>query len=1036
MVQKKSIRKNVSGVGFDCYALRKMSNLLFAALMLTTFATGALQAQDTTNYCYLAYPSDVIGFKYNHYCIQITYDGSFNTGIGEFALFLGTGVKQANVREKYYTDGKPILTYSQTVDTVQYAVQSFGATMDMNPLSELVGFVKVTATNNDTKAHQARICGAFLPRRTSAQEIIGMDGDDWINNNTTYKNGQVTVGSGTATRGGYLVFQYAPADSLAQMRLPSDTTTLDPSIYGIAVGKPVTATSNEAGSPPSAITDGSTTGSYWGASPAPQSVTIDLQALARIDSIRVFPYFDGTRYYQYTAAISTDNSNWTTVGDFSANTQPATAQGTLSVVSPSSNARYIKVTMTHNSANPAVHLYEVRVFGAFIGGTISPPNVPAAATAAFTLPAKGSRTVYFWVPRHPLAPSDATVQAIGSSTFADFLTKIDNLWSSLFAAGAQFTIPEKKVSDAMKASLAYDFMALNAPGNAGGSYEQHVNHLQYDGFWDRDASYIINVYDRMGYPQDAKNAFAPFIQSNDFRIGGPDAWGQPLWALGEHYQMTRDTAWLRPIYNQCMAGRINDLVNSLDNWGIWPVAGPYDNEILNNQHYVGHSFFILHGLVESVIMAKALGKTADAQSFQQIHDTYFSNFMPHLSAITSQTGGYIPPGLEDPSAGCDWENMTAGLWPHQVFQATDPIVNTTFDFVRNHSFLEGVMTYGLSGINAWKVRNTAAVDFIGETALHLYITTFSTQGNIIRGAQRKVLEDLYSLLVHTGTTHGAFEYGSNAWSTSPRVGGNVPPHGWGAALYNFLVRDMFVREANDTLHLASVLSPVWVLPGKQVGVSNAPTHFGPVTFLMTCNAAGSGAQVALSNSFFAAPGTIAFHIPWFLNVSSATADGVPVPVQNGIVYLTSSAKNCTLNWTWNINPDLSYATGVNLYLNKIATLKAGQKLSDRGYRFLFDDTTATLPLPGPLGMAGQASRRQAQIFKITVNRKFIEVTAAEKTTLTIALYDMAGRRVCRLEGQDGRARVSLAQLKSAGVYIVRVRAGDRSGFFKVMAGNP
>jgi alpha-N-acetylglucosaminidase len=140
----------------------------------------------------------------------------------------------------------------------------------------------------------------------------------------------------------------------------------DPAIYGIAVGKPVTATSYETGFPPSAITDSSTSGSYWGASPAPQSVTIDLLALARIDSIRVFPYYDGTRYYQYTVAISTDNSNWTTVGNFSTNTQPATAQGTLSVVNPSRNARYIKVTMTFNSTNPAVHLYEVRVFGAFI----------------------------------------------------------------------------------------------------------------------------------------------------------------------------------------------------------------------------------------------------------------------------------------------------------------------------------------------------------------------------------------------------------------------------------------------------------------------------------------------------------------------------------------------------------------------------------------------------------------------------------------------------------------------------------------------
>lgn len=79
--------------------------------------------------------------------------------------------------------------------------------------------------------------------------------------------------------------------------------------------------------------------------------------------MQVVPYFDGQRYYQYTVEVSTDGEKWATVADASKNTEVGTEKGYLHTFEPA-KARYVRVNMLKNSANPAMHLVEVRVYAA------------------------------------------------------------------------------------------------------------------------------------------------------------------------------------------------------------------------------------------------------------------------------------------------------------------------------------------------------------------------------------------------------------------------------------------------------------------------------------------------------------------------------------------------------------------------------------------------------------------------------------------------------------------------------------------------
>jgi len=103
--------------------------------------------------------------------------------------------------------------------------------------------------------------------------------------------------------------------------------------------------------------------SGWWASPGPQWIKVDLEAIYNLKRVKVFTYFDGARSYQYTVELSEDGENWTLVADKKDQKQPAIGSGDTHDFTPI-RARYVRVNLLKNSANIAVHLNEVQVFEA------------------------------------------------------------------------------------------------------------------------------------------------------------------------------------------------------------------------------------------------------------------------------------------------------------------------------------------------------------------------------------------------------------------------------------------------------------------------------------------------------------------------------------------------------------------------------------------------------------------------------------------------------------------------------------------------
>jgi hypothetical protein len=531
----------------------------------------------------------------------------------------------------------------------------------------------------------------------------------------------------------------------------------------------------------------------------------------------------------------------------------------------------------------------------------------------------------------PFVPIDATradeISKVHKGNFNAALSAVTLFWDGLLQRAANINVDDPKVVNTMRASLEYDLIARDVQPD-GTHFVQTVNKFQYHDFYMRDTSFIARSYEMMNLPDIARQTVEHYLIRDaagkvvGLRHEAPDDWGQSLWAVGCYLRSSGDVEFAGVIL-PAIRPHLDDFMKQTasDPLGLWPVAGPYDNEVING-HYTSHNLWALLGLREAENICRVAGDLPDAHLARALYQHFRNVFLKRLAVMTSKTDGYIPPGMDDPKAGGDWENASGGVYPFEVLPPDHPWVTATLEMERRYKYREGIMTYGP---NAW----TAKLDAdqgkpFDPQWLHDYDTFQVTEALLARGEQRKVIEDLYSTLVHTSSTHAGFETSIKPWGNRD-PDGNYPPHGWFAARYNELVRNMLVREDGDCLDLASALAPKWVLPGKTVRVSRALTDFGMLDF--TIKAGTTGADVSISPHWRKPPKNLIFHIPWFVKLSEAAVDGKASMAKNGALVLSPNKHHLKLKWRWTEHPDLGYERAVGLWLHKAYEPAPGEDMN-------------------------------------------------------------------------------------------------------------
>lgn len=210
----------------------------------------------------------------------------------------------------------------------------------------------------------------------------------------------------------------------------------------LSQGKPIVASTQKAGYEATKANDG-TIGSYWEGQNNifPATLTVDLGAVTTINKV-VMKVDWGGRNENVAILGSTDNTTFTTI-------VPATNYnlGTVPVSFPSTNARYVKLSVSSNSGAPAAQMAEFEVWGGGSGGSTPTPTATPTPTPT---PASGYTGQYYsnkTLSGSPtLTRNDATINFDWGSGRPDPLLPIDNFsvrWTRTinFTAGSyQFSM--------------------------------------------------------------------------------------------------------------------------------------------------------------------------------------------------------------------------------------------------------------------------------------------------------------------------------------------------------------------------------------------------------------------------------------------------------------------------------------------------------------------------------------------------------------------------------------------------------------------
>ncbi len=532
------------------------------------------------------------------------------------------------------------------------------------------------------------------------------------------------------------------------------------------------------------------------------------------------------------------------------------------------------------------------------------PTTPmAAAEYRLDVPAGGQRVLDFKVPLLPVPPAGDAFEAIARASFDEREHDLETLWHSLFTRGIEITTPEAKVNDTYRASLVNDLVALN---KVNGSYVQTINQLQYHRFYLRDSADFVRMYDTSGYPEIAREVldfFATRQQPDGNFLSQPgqyDGWGEALWIYGEHYRITHDKAFAAEVYPRIQrAVAWLEKAIAADPLGLVPATDVRDNEYIPG-HLTGYNFLALDGLEAAERLAHDLGHLDDEAHDKAIEERLRSTLMKRLDLITAKTGGYIPPALDGDLGGTDWGNLLS-LTPEPQLSPSDPRVAATLRYTQAR-YQEGLITYRQPDQG---------------TYLHHYLTIKNTLTELILGDQEQAIREFYAVLLHTSSTNAGWEYSIRPWGDRD-FSGNLSPHGWFAADFRNLLRNMMLREEGRELHLLSALSPEWVGAGKSIRVHGAVTYFGRCAFDLFMPTATT-ATLTLDPAFDPgmAPAKLVVHLPWFMRVTRIIVDGKPVNVPaSGMLELSPAARKVELQWArQELAPDapVSYADAVARY---------------------------------------------------------------------------------------------------------------------------
>jgi hypothetical protein len=444
-------------------------------------------------------------------------------------------------------------------------------------------------------------------------------------------------------------------------------------------------------------------------------------------------------------------------------------------------------------------------------------------------------------------------------------------WQTRLSQGAVLQFPRKKLNESFQANKMYlhvfDRGSTMTPGA-----------LTYSNCWIRDSAFMIHALDKLGFHDQAREKLVHLLTRQDkdgyfvSQEGEWDSNGQVLWAVLEHHKLTRNLTLLREVYPILARGaewierkRRETKRSASPHFGLLP-AGISAEHLGPSDFYYWDNFWGVAGMRQVAQAAQLLGHESDATRLNRYANEYWTEIERSLQASEKAAGTTCLPASPYRRFDSGAIGSLCAVYPLGLIEAKHPRVLNTVRLIEGR-FLVGdgfFQEHFHSGVNS-------------------YLTAHLAQCYLAMGNLR-VWRLVRYLLRHASSTY--------TWPEAfhPITKGGCMGeghHGWAAAEWILLLRNLLFYERGDNLCLTPLMNPKDLEPGNTLTVRSAPSYFGTVSFKVFADKKelllepGDEMEVVSANQ-------VLWHLPFM--PGKVTIDGKVLPKAPRVVPLPIGAS--------------------------------------------------------------------------------------------------------------------------------------------------
>lgn len=413
-------------------------------------------------------------------------------------------------------------------------------------------------------------------------------------------------------------------------------------------------------------------------------------------------------------------------------------------------------------------------------------------------------------------------------------------WARALEPGLRMEIPDKRLQFLFEA--AKRTLIVLSPHDA------YPGPATYRRFWFRDAAFMINALLCCGLESRAARALKKFPERQTMmgyfqsQNGEWDSNGQAIWAMQRYCEMTgkqADRKWLKPILNgaRWIARKRVDRDSNLPHAGLLP-PGFSAEHLGPNDYYYWDDFWSIAGLRSAADLAASFDEKNAADEFRAEADDLLHSVSSSLEGCHQKSGKRAMPASPYRRLDAGTIGSIVAGYPLQLMAADDARLTESADFLLDHCLVRGAFFHNIihSGINAYLTLHIAQV--------------------LLRAGDPRAMDLVQSVADLASPT------GQWPEAIHPRTGGGCMgdgQHGWAAAEWVVMMRNLFVREEGQRLVIGAGIPTDWLDRSERLSMGPAPTAFGPLE--ISIQPAKDSVEVTLRHEWRTPPRAIDLALP-------------------------------------------------------------------------------------------------------------------------------------------------------------------------------